>query len=122
IYTDNETWKLGPFFIRFLQRNHPVAGFGMRFPDGTHTIVYTGDSGYQNSWMPFSRDADLLLADCNFYASQISSDAVHMTSHEVAQIATEAQVKELILTHLPHYGDHTQLVNEAATLYSGKIQ
>ncbi|HLR24127.1 MAG TPA: MBL fold metallo-hydrolase [Pseudogracilibacillus sp.] len=122
IYTDNETLKLGPFFIRFLQTNHPVPCFGMRITDGTHTIVYTGDSGYQNSWIPFSKDADLLLADCNFYASQISSDAGHMTSHEVAQIATEAQVKELILTHLPHYGDHTQLVNEAATLYSGKIQ
>src|SRR5699024_12043017 len=90
--------------------------------DGTHTIVYTGESGYQNSVIPFSKDAALLLAECNFYASKISSDAGHMTSHEVAQIATEAQVKALILTHLPHYGDHTQLVNEAASFYSGKIQ
>src|SRR5699024_1817094 len=40
IYTDNETLKLGPFFIRFLQTNHPVPCFGMRITDGTHTIVY----------------------------------------------------------------------------------
>src|SRR5699024_11234765 len=94
-YTDNETLKLGPFFIRFLQTNHPVPCFGMRITDGTHTIVYTGDSGYQNSWIPFSKDADLLLADCNSYASQISSDAGHMISHEIAQIRSQEHTSGL---------------------------
>lgn len=121
-YTDSETLKIGPFFIRFLETNHPVPCFGMRITDGTHTIVYTADSGFQESWIPFSKDADLLLADCNFYADQKDNDAGHMTSHDVAQIAADAGVKELILTHLPHYGDHTQLVREAGTIFSGDIQ
>src|SRR5699024_12277862 len=75
IYTDNETLKLGSFFIRFLQTNHTVPCFGMRITDVTPTIVYTGASGYQNSCIPFSKDAALLQAYCNFFASQTTYDA-----------------------------------------------
>ena len=121
-YIASETLKLGPFFIRFLKTSHPVPCYGVRITDGEHTIVYTADSGFQEEWMTFARDADLLLADCNFYADQNPGNAGHMTSREVGEIASRANVKELILTHLPHYGDHKQLVEEAEKQFNGRIQ
>src|SRR5699024_6115642 len=105
-YDPKEVLKIGPFFIRFLKTRHSVPCYGMRITDGTSTIVYTAESAYQEEWIKFSRDADLLLADTNFYADQDGSAAGHMTSEEVASIAAHANVKELILTHLPHYGNH----------------
>lgn len=120
-YRPDEVLKLGPFFIRFLKTRHSVPCYGMRITDGTSTLVYTADSAYQDEWIKFSRDADLLLADTNFYAEQDGAEAGHMTSEEVGTIAANANVKRLLLTHLPHYGNHEQLVTEAAKMFSGKI-
>ena len=57
-----------------------------------------------------------------FYAGQDGSGAGHMNSTEVGKIAKEANVGELIITHLPHFGRHKDLVNEAQALYTGSIQ
>lgn len=120
-YNPEEVLKLGPFFLRFLKTRHSVPCYGVRITDGQSTIVYTADSAYQEEWIKFSKNADLLLADTNFYAEQDGSEAGHMTSEEVGRIASHAKVKQVILTHLPHYGNHEQLLMEASKIYSGKI-
>ena len=82
-------------------------------------FVFTADSGYLPEFIPFSQDADVLLADTNFFEG-MENHRVHMTSIEVARIAKEANVKKLILTHLPQEGDlellKAQGVNEAPDL------
>src|SRR5690625_3916418 len=93
----------------------------MRITDGESTLVYTADSAYKEEWIKFSQNADVLLADCNFYSGLDAASSGHMTSKEVATIAKEANVKELILTHLPHFGNHEQLVEEAKSVYAGTI-
>ena len=120
-YDPKNAINIGPFFIRFLKTKHSVPCFGMRITDGRKTIVYTADSAYQTEWIKFSRDADLLITDCNFYAGQDASSAGHMTSEEAATIAERANVRELILSHLPHFGEHKQLLLEAQKVYNGKI-
>src|SRR5690625_344326 len=120
-YHPSEVMKLGPFFIRFLRTKHSVPCYGMRITDGKSTIVYTADSAYQTEWIPFCLDADLLLADTNFYAKMDAEAAGHMTSEEVGEIANKANVKGVILTHLPHFGHHQQLVQETKTVYGGKV-
>lgn len=120
-YRQRDVLQLGPFFIRFLETKHSVPCYGMRITDGNSTIVYTADSAYQDEWIKFSRDADLLLCDTNFYANQDGTEAGHMNSVEVATIAKQANVKELLLTHLPHFGSHEQLVSEAEEIFNGKV-
>lgn len=120
-YHPNETMKLGPFFIRFLKTKHSVPCYGMRITDGDNTIIYTADTAFQESWIPFCKDADLLLADTNFYATMDAASSGHMTSEEVGKIAEAANVKEVILTHLPHFGDHQQLIKETQNVYSNKV-
>ena len=120
-YNPEETLKLGPFYIRFLKTKHSVACYGMRITDGDSSIVYTADSAFQKEWIPFCQHADLPLADTNFYADMDGEDAGHMTSKEVGIIAKEAEVKEVILTHLPHFGQHQQLVEETKEVYDGKV-
>ena len=44
-----------------------------------------------------------------------------MTSTEAGTLASKASVKQLMLTHLPHYGEHQQLVEEAAARYGGTL-
>lgn len=121
-YDPNEALKIGPFFIRFLRTKHSVACYGMRITDGKSTLVYTADSAYQPEWIPFSRNADVLLTECNFYAGQDAAVAGHMNSEEVAKIAKDAAVKRVILTHLPHFGVHAELVEEVKDFYDGQVE
>jgi len=114
--------EIGPFMITFLKTKHPVPCYGMRITDGKKTIVYTADTAFQKDWINFSEGADLLITDCNFYADGNALKAGHMTSEESGLIAFKAQVKELMLSHLPQYGDNQQLIDEAKKYYHGKIK
>ncbi|MFC2949967.1 MBL fold metallo-hydrolase [Virgibacillus sediminis] len=119
-YDPSDKLKIGPFEISFQKSIHPVPCYGMRISDGESVLVYTADTAYQPEWIPFANNADLLITDCNLYAEQDGSKAGHMTSREGGRIAEEAGARELLLSHLPQYGDNRQLVREAKEVYSGR--
>jgi ribonuclease BN (tRNA processing enzyme) len=121
-YDPTKTLEIGPFAISFMKTAHPVICYAMRIAAGGRSIVYTADSSYLPEFAPFSEGADLLVCECNFYAGQNAAQAGHMTSEEAAMIARDANVGELWLTHLPHFGDHSQLVREAEAVFRGNIQ
>lgn len=120
-YDPQKTLNAGPFEVQFLRTNHPVPCFAMRFKAGGKTFVYTADTSFKEEFVPFSKDADLLLAECNFYSNQDGRNAGHMNSTDVGKLAASSNVKEVILTHLPHYGEINQLVDEAAKEFNGSI-
>ncbi|RKL67806.1 hypothetical protein CR203_10730 [Salipaludibacillus neizhouensis] len=122
-YQHDSKVKIGPFTITFQKTDHPAPCYAMRIESSetNHTIVYTADTTFQESLIPFARNASLLIAETSFYADQSAEKFGHMNSKEVAMLAEESETKEVILSHLPHFGDHKQLVNEVAKTYSGKI-
>ena len=75
-------------------------------------FVFTGDSGYLESFVEFAENADSFLADTYLFAGNERHKA-HFTSKEAGELAKAAKVKKLVLTHLPQFGDLTQLQNEA---------
>ncbi|CQR47023.1 Ribonuclease BN [Paraliobacillus sp. PM-2] len=120
-YFPNERVDIGPLTITFLRTKHPVPCYAMRITDGESTVVYTADSSYQDTFIPFAKNADLFITDCSFYKGQNATGAGHMTSEESAIIAKKACVSHLLLSHHPHFGDRKQLKKEAASVYQGKI-
>jgi ribonuclease BN (tRNA processing enzyme) len=117
-----QTLALGPFHITFLKTGHPAVCFAMRIEAGGKTFVYTGDGSYQPELIDFCREADFLLCECNFYGNQDGKQAGHMNSIEAGELAEKAGVKQLCLTHLPHYGDISELLREAKTQFAGMIK
>jgi ribonuclease BN (tRNA processing enzyme) len=63
----------------------------------------------------------LYVSECNFYADQNGKAAGHMNSIDAGTIAKEAGVGELLLTHLPHFGNHEDLVQQAQEVFPGKV-
>ncbi|WP_029266963.1 MBL fold metallo-hydrolase [Virgibacillus alimentarius] len=122
VYNPNAPLHIGPFSITFMKTFHPVPCYGMRITNGEGTLVYTADTAYKKEWEAFAANADVLITDCNFYADQDGTKAGHMTSKEGAIIAEHANVKQLILSHLPQYGDHSRLIQEAKQYYNGPVQ
>lgn len=120
-YNSAQAQLIGPFEVSLLQTNHPVECYAMRFEVDGKIVVYTADTSFKEELIDFSRDADLLLCECNFYEGQNGQGAGHLTSIDAGTLAHQANVKKLILTHLPHYGELTMLVEEASTKYTGPI-
>ncbi|QPC46009.1 MBL fold metallo-hydrolase [Mangrovibacillus cuniculi] len=108
--------------ISFMRTIHPVPCLAMRFSYNGKSVVYTGDSSFTEDFIAFSKNADLLIVDCNFYKGMDGSKPGHMTSEEVGTIAKQANVKKLLLSHLPHFGEHDQLVREAKEIFDGEVQ
>lgn len=121
-YDPASTLEVGPFHVNFLKTDHPVPCYAMRIEADGKTIVYTGDGSFKNELIDFCKQVDLLLCECNFYGKQNGKQAGHMNSIETGELAEKAFVKQLCLTHLPHYGDIQDLIKEASTKYTGIIK
>ncbi|WP_042455174.1 MBL fold metallo-hydrolase [Neobacillus dielmonensis] len=121
-YEPNQELRVGPFKVTFLKTDHPVPCYAMRFEAGGKAIVYTADSSFKEEFISFSQGAEVLVCECNFYANQNGKSAGHMNSTDAGRFAREADVKQLILTHLPHYGNLTELLDEASKEYTGIIK
>lgn len=119
-YLQTKQLELGPFSVTFMKTIHPVTCYAMRFVENStgKIFVFTGDSGYLESFVDFANDADLFLADTYLFAGNERHKA-HFTSQESGEIAAAAKVKKLVLTHLPQHGDLEQLKEEAAAAANG---
>jgi ribonuclease BN (tRNA processing enzyme) len=119
-YDPTKTLRIGPFTIDFLETIHPVPCYAFKISTSDATVVYSADTSYSDSFIPFCEKADLFITECSFYAEQDGKGAGHLNSVDVANLAKASNVKELMLTHLPHFGDHQQLLHETSSIYRGK--
>lgn len=116
-YMAGDTLEIGPFKMTFMETEHPVPAFAVRIEDQTdgHVLVNTSDTRYFPELAEFARGADVLLADTNFLADK-PAPRWHLTAPEAGQIARDAQVKQLVLTHLPQTVDLEVLRAQAAAV------
>lgn len=113
-YDPDASLKLGPFTISFHQTKHPVPAYAPRITDTTtqRTLAFTADTTLCEGLADWALNADVLLADTNFFANH-QGVAWHLTSSQAGQLARNAEVGRLLLTHLPQTGSLVQLQHEA---------
>ena len=123
-YRPEKALAVGPFHIEFKKTNHPVDCYAMRITSdgGDGALVYTADTAYMADFSSFAAEPHVMIAEASFFHGQNASSFGHMTSTEAGKLAREAGAEELILSHLPHFGEHQQLVDEAKTQFSGTIR
>lgn len=120
-YDGQNPLTIGPFHIQFERTIHPAICFAMRIECDGKVLVFTGDTVYKDEYISFVKDCDLLLSECNFYQGMDGKEAGHMNSEEVGRLAAEGNVKKLVLTHLPQFGQVEKLVVEAEQFYHGPV-
>ncbi len=117
----------GGLFSR-LQRGHEVKVDGRKItPDMVlsnplpgRKVVYTGDTRVCDSVREASRGADVLIHDSTFSDSEEEKTEVmaHSTARQAAEVAREAGVKRLYLTHLSQrYTNPSILEQEARDVF-----
>ncbi|MBO8163619.1 MAG: MBL fold metallo-hydrolase [Brevibacillus sp.] len=113
---------IGGASFSFARTTHPVPCLAMRIEYGGRVIGYTADTEWNEEVVQLCDQADLLLAECNLYDEQYGAVRGHLTAGEAGKLAAQTKAGKLILTHLPHYGDHQQLIRLAAASYKGPIE
>ncbi|MCC6146251.1 MAG: MBL fold metallo-hydrolase [Anaerolineaceae bacterium] len=131
VYSD-ENMKIEAF-------HHPHGGFkqnfGYRFSNNERIIIWAGDGIESDSYLEAARDADILFSD----ASPVNNELVdtpwrgdqkniakifHMQSRRLAEFASQANVKTVVLHHEQNYSepyDPDILVNEVKQYFSGEV-
>jgi ribonuclease BN (tRNA processing enzyme) len=110
-------------------KGSPVAGdrsYAYRFQTPHKTIVFTGDTGEQPALAKFAEGADILV--CEMVSPSVLRGALagnfhmvheHLSPTQVGQLARDAKVKKLVLSHL--VGGTDADVAEIKKWYSGPV-
>jgi ribonuclease BN (tRNA processing enzyme) len=114
--------QLEPLKFSFCRNIHPDPCFSIRIDSDTCCLVYIADTAWTDDLVEIARGADLLVCESSLYDEYRGKIPGHLTAGEAGQIAASAGAKHLVLTHLPHFGDHTRLLKQAAVKFSGKVE
>ena len=105
--------------------------FGFRFTSKDKVIVFSGDTGPSKSLEKYAKGADILVHEVYSQAGflkktlewQIYHQGHHTSTHEVGEIATRAQPKLLVLSHILFWGSDPQdILKETQETYKGEIK
>jgi len=94
--------------IDAIRLNHPQGGLAFRFREGKHTMVFITDNELGAArgkripeFIEFVKGCDLLIHDAQYLPEEISARRGwgHSTYDEVMDLAQQAEVHNLLLTH-----------------------
>ncbi|WP_341931951.1 MBL fold metallo-hydrolase [Streptococcus pluranimalium] len=128
-YDVDGTQSIGPFDITFIKTVHPVICYAFRIVEREtgQILLFTADTGYFKALPDFVKGADFFLADVYLYEGNENHPA-HLTTKEAGEIAVQAGVKKLVLTHMPPVApkgvdpdNHLEILRQEAQQYAGDI-
>lgn len=109
-----------------------VPAFGYRFDCGGKSIVISGDTGPSDNLVRFAKDADILIHEAylpGIFSNRSNEPArvgqnlsrYHTTAEQAGEVATRANVKQLVLTHLIPGNRAGELSELASRTFKGKV-
>lgn len=109
--------EVGEVQVDVFEARHPVPAVMLRLTDATHTLCYTGDTNTVPWLVDFARGATLLLADGLFPESEWTEGRPHLSAKLAAEVAADAGVGQLIVTHLNPLFDPQTILKEARAAF-----
>jgi ribonuclease BN (tRNA processing enzyme) len=116
------SFAIGPFTVTAAEVAHPVAAYAMRIESDGRSLVYSGDTGPCEALVGAARDADLFLCEASFLEGHTNPPDLHLTGAEAGRMATEADARRLVLTHVPPWHDSQVMLHEARDTYDGPLE
>ncbi len=114
--------SVGPFRVRAERVAHPVEAYATRFEADGASFVYSGDTGPCRALAELARDADLFLSEASFRDTDNNRPDLHLSGRQAGEIARDAEVGRLVITHVPPWHDPQVAGDEAASVFDGTIE
>jgi ribonuclease BN (tRNA processing enzyme) len=92
--------RLGKFQVHAIRSPHtkPDISLSFRVDAGGKSIVFSGDSGWNDELVKISDGADLFLCECTYYES--AELKFHLNYPLLASNRDKFKVRRMVLTHL----------------------
>lgn len=121
-WRDGDTVDFGSYTVQVRQVFHPPESYGMRVTSTEGKVLaYTGDTGMCDAVIDLARDADYLLSEASWTHAEDRPAGVHLSGVEAGQLAKMANVKSLLLTHIPPWTSREAVIAEAAGQFDGPV-
>ncbi len=119
-FNETSILNLGPLEVSFIKNVHPVEAYSVKIKFDNKIVSFTSDTSYFNDLSNFFYGSHLLISECSFYSNMDGTKAGHLNSSQAGMLAEKANVKKLVLTHLPHFGNLNDLILQAQENYKGE--
>lgn len=117
-YIEKDKLLFDDLEVTFSLNPHPIITYSTCLNTDGIKIVYSSDTGYQkNTVTNLSKNANLLICESTFLIGQQRLEDYHLFAHEAAQIAKDANVEKLLLTHFWPSIDKQLYVDEARKIF-----
>ncbi|WP_336757890.1 MBL fold metallo-hydrolase [Paenibacillus sp. USHLN196] len=108
--------------IEFVQVQHTITCYAVKITYQGKVLVYSGDTSYCDSLIELARDADIFLCEATICEGSVHTTGQgHMNALQAGMIAGQANVKQLVLVHLPGDGDLEFMRDEASRSFQGPV-
>lgn len=111
--------KFNDLKLETIVGNHHLSSIVIKIGAFGKELVYTGDTDYDPKIARFSKEADLLITECSYPGKKRIKG--HLTPKLVVKIASEAQVKSLLLTHFYPLADKVDIESQVKKYFSGEV-
>lgn len=116
----NDEFMIGSIHVTTHPMHHAIADVGVRLEADGKTVCYPGDTGPNANLVALASGVDILLTEC--YADNSETNEFHMRPTDVAQLARDAHVKKVVLTHWQtDPGIRTQRLQQIKKEYDGDV-
>jgi ribonuclease BN (tRNA processing enzyme) len=119
--TDGGQLRVGPITVTTRLVDHPVPAYGMRIEADGEALAYSGDTDICPALVELATDADVLLAEASYQEGRDTARGIHLTGRRAGEVARDAGVRRLLLTHIPVWTDPAVVVAEARSVFAGEV-
>jgi ribonuclease Z len=114
-----ERFDLNGVSVSSCLSGHTPDSLCYRFDTPQGSLVYTGDCVLSPALEHLCANVDLLICECSFPAGWQTSD--HMNAEAVGKLASRAQVRQLVATHLYPPAATVDLAAQIREFYAGRV-
>ena len=107
-----------PFDLEYMEGNHSILDFIYKIEFDNKKIVYTGDTR-PIDLSKFAKNADYLIHEAGELNPDLAHESAHTPPIQAAEIAKEANVKNLILIHRPNFNQ--ELIDKIHSIFPNTL-
>ena len=97
IFLEKEKMQFEYFYAEIFKVSHSPEACGLKLIINDKTLIYTGDTDYNEKLKNFFANSHLLVIDCG--SSQTNKINGHLSIHEIISLTENANIYRVLLTH-----------------------
>lgn len=123
-------WKVGEkvelngFLIEPFPADHPGECYCLRFTEISTgaTFAFSGDTGPCDGVLQAAQDVDCFLCEATWTTQPGLPPHMHLTGRQAGEIAQQAKVGRLLITHIPPWTDKDKVYQEVTSCCSAPAE